>query len=141
MVLNEYEKQAQDFLGRFNMRFSVKKLETVDHFPDEEDAGYNGLRWKYQFTLKRVNGKRFTFIFYDSISNYMDGVEPTAYDALSCLNLDSYIPDNFQVFCDNAGYNSDSIKANRIYKRVDKFARRINAFFTTEELEALREVN
>lgn len=136
-----YDARAERFLNRFGLRFSVKKLEAVDHFPGEEDKGFNGLRWKYQASLKRSEGNRFTFIFYDSINNYDKGLEPSAYDVLSCLSFDSHCDEDFEDFCDNCGYNSDSIKAKATWRKCLKFSKRVNAFFTIEELEELREID
>jgi hypothetical protein len=51
--------------------------------------------------------------------------------------LDAY---SFQDWCDNTGYDSDSIKAKGIYDLCDSIGRAISRTFTKEEIETLREL-
>ena len=94
------------------------------------------------------NGKKTSFTFGDSLQNGYDGKTPESnpeeyrQTILDCLVSDSYTPENFNEFCSEYGYNEDSRKAFKTYKRVIKQAEKINKVFSTEDLEALyNEVN
>jgi len=66
------------------------------------------------------------------------GKEPSAYDVLACLT--TYDPEDFQNFCDNFGYDKDSIKANKIYLAVVNEWNNLKAIYSDEELEKLGEI-
>lgn len=66
--------------------------------------------------------------------------KPSAYDVFSCVSSDSTCPDSFAEFCDSFGYDRDSRKALSTFKRCLKFSRRINAFFSVEELAQLQAI-
>jgi len=52
-------------------------------------------------------------------------------DILYSLFLDSQAgAESFDDFCDNFGYNNDSIKANDIYKACQKNAKKVKTFIT-----------
>lgn len=65
-------------------------------------------------------------------------VAPTAYNVLACI--EKYIPEDFQDFCDNYGYDNDSISAKKIFKKVQKQALRINSLYNDEEMQELMEI-
>ena len=72
--------------------------------------------------------------------------EPTPYDVLACLtksevkHSDSTEEENFEDFCSDFGYNSDSIKAEKIYKAVCKEWDNVKMLWSDEEIEKLGEV-
>lgn len=138
--MTEYNKQAQDFLKKFNLKFSATYLSHESNPLWNEDH----YRPKYRIRISRIQTTRkprsLTFIFWDSIAHDQEGKRPTAYDALSCLSSDQYCPDNFEAFCSEYGYSDDSIKAMKLFKACDKFAKRIRRFFTNQELEELSEI-
>ncbi len=136
--VSEYDKQAEAFLNHWNLSVIITHL---DNNPPswDEDQGHNRLR--YRITIKRKDRhKSLTFIFWDSIANAEKGERPTAYDVLACASADSNDPGTFEDFCGEFGYDTDSRKAEGIYKRVKKFADRLNAFFSEAELEELQEI-
>jgi hypothetical protein len=65
---------------------------------------------------------------------------PSAYDVLACISGDAYTPETFADFCAEYGYESDSIKALQQFRRCDRFAKRLRAFFTEAELTELSEI-
>lgn len=64
---------------------------------------------------------------------------PTAYDLLASIT--KYDPDTFENFCSEFGYDTDSRKAEKTYFAVQEEWNKVRKFFTTEELEKLREIN
>jgi hypothetical protein len=55
--------------------------------------------------------------------------------------MDGNCPQTFEDFCAEYGYDEDSRKAERTFRTCADFARRINAFFTADELEKLAELD
>ncbi len=62
----------------------------------------------------------------------------SAYDLLSCLQKDD--PGTFEQFCGDFGYDTDSRRAEQTYQAVRDEWRKVQSFFTAEELQALQEV-
>lgn len=66
---------------------------------------------------------------------------PTAADVLRSLILDaSAIDESFSDWCDNFGYDSDSIKALNTYNACCEIGKKLRKFFTRAEMETLREM-
>lgn len=66
------------------------------------------------------------------------GTPPTPYDVLSCL--EKYPVYDFEDFCSNYGYDTDSRKAYKTYKAVKRESENVHILFNEEELELLREI-
>ena len=113
----------------------------------------SSLATKYNKELLKVNiEKGLTPIESDFISNngwskslYVGGscfaVSPTAASVLYSLLLDyDYAYELFEDFCDNLGYDQDSIKALEIYKACQKNAKQLKEVFTYSQLNVIREL-
>ena len=85
--MNEYEKEAIEFLNKYNAKMTIEQLEVVDRFPTDDQA--TGNRYKYRITIKR-DGKSYSFPFYDSINNYLNNERPNAYDIWHVLKNTKY---------------------------------------------------
>lgn len=129
--INEYEKQANDFLKATNTSFHTSYKRHDYYFPDDKEA-----RDIYYITLKN-SSHRYRFTFGQSISN--TGITPTAYDVLTALT--KYDPYSFENFCADYGYDCDSRKAEGIYKAVCKEWENVNKLFTSEQIELLQEIS
>lgn len=66
------------------------------------------------------------------------GTSPTAYDVLTCLEKYGY--EDFEDFYANLGYDTDSRKAEKIYKAVQKEYDNVCKLWSDEEIEQLREI-
>ncbi len=134
-TINEYAKQAQDFLQStgVNLRIRLSNTKTAPWDKRDEDRNH------YLVTLSR-KGQRMTFDFFGSINDAASGREPNSYDVLSCISSDYYTPDSFAEFCGEYGYDQDSITALKMFKRCDRFAKRLQAFFTEQEAQQLSEI-
>lgn len=64
---------------------------------------------------------------------------PTEYDVLSCLT--HYDPYTLEDFCDCYGYDTDSIRANELYKDVVNEWQNVCILWSDEEIEILREIS
>lgn len=66
--------------------------------------------------------------------------KPSNKDIMSTLLLDaSAIDESFSDWCDNYGYDSDSIKAFNIYQQCCNTAKELSKLFTRAEIENMRE--
>jgi hypothetical protein len=132
-TISSYEQQALDFLTKFGIKFSFKFITYDYHFEGDKEP-----RNIYQCTFSRER-KKLNIRFGQSINNTEKGIEPRAYDLLACITKND--PGSFENFCGDFGYDSDSRKAEKTYKAVMKEWKSVEAFFSTEEIEALQEIN
>ena len=129
--MENYQEQATKFLKDTNTRFKVKYFDYAYYFPQDKEQ-----REIYKVTLKTPKGS-YTFKFGQSISN--QGQEPTPYDVLACLT--KYEVGNFEQFCSEFGYDTDSRTAERTFKSVVKEWENISRIYTAEQITLLQEIN
>jgi hypothetical protein len=124
-----YQKQAQKFANKHNVKLSILGAEYRRYFPEDKDP-------RHVFKCRLIRGRRqYTFTFGQSIN--AGGVAPTMYDILACLT--KYDPETFAAFCASYGYDEDSRTAERIYKAVCKEWRAVERLFS-DILEDLQEI-
>ena len=105
--LNEYDKQAREFLNRNGLRLTLGEGEITQKWGD--------MRIAYKCRL--YNGyKSYGFMFYDSVLNFKKNEEPTEYDILACLN--GYDVGTFDEFCNEYGYSP--INDSKNYKEAQE---------------------
>lgn len=164
MDAGEYEKAGQQFLKDTNTTFRVEFLRHGKHFHDETDTRdiYNAIferggrivsfefgnsviasgRWSCWNGKQRVKTndekefKRLGGLAYCTPNK--DFKEPTAYDVLTCLVKEDF--KDLKDFCDTFGYDTDSIKANEVYKGVKEEYYKVCMLWNEEELDVLREI-
>ena len=91
-------------------------------------------RFIFNCTLTRKRQK-FTLDFGQSIA--AEDTPPTMYDILTCLT--KHNPETFEDFCNEYGYNTDSINAQKTYKAVKREFNGVNRLFN-DILEQLQEI-
>jgi hypothetical protein len=177
--MNEYIKQATDFLTKTNTTLVVEYLRHGKHFEDDKEN-----RDIYECTLKRgdrqymfefgqslngsgffyMRGKRRTeidrkYLLAEYKKNLMHHIgiesardfnpsnksdyihypkEPNAYDIFACMQ--KYDIGTFEDFCTEFGYDTDSKKAEKIYKAVEHEYIKLCSLFSPEEMEELQEI-
>lgn len=132
--MDNYEKQANDFLKETNTTFRV--------------VSYNGTKtegnWTYDSWTVRLtrNGKNWTLPFKMGIGH--KGEEPTAYDVLACV--EKYDVESFEDFCDSYGYdiyNEDyddyNKESKKIYEAVHREYNKVLEMFE-DVLDKLRDI-
>jgi len=142
---SKHEQAANEFLFQTKAEIKADFKRIGKHFADDQDE-----RPIYEITISR--GKRnFTFDFGDSIAHLeeaqkhdkpietLQGETPTNYNILACLQ--KYDVGNFENFCSEFGYDSDSRKAEKIYKAVKNEFQNLQTLFSDDEMEVLQEIN
>jgi hypothetical protein len=95
-------------------------LEWADANPHMDGMPAGSTHWKV--TLRRKGGRRMTVYFSMGPAHTS---EPEAAEVLDCLASDASGYDNarsFEDWCSEYGYDSDSRKAERTYKTIDRSA-------------------
>ena len=133
--MNEYDKQAENFLNDTGTEFKAKYLKNGLHFPDDKDE-----RDIYNITLTRKERNfKWTFKFGQSLHSSYFKTKPTAYDVLAGLIKCDL--DTFKEFCSSYGYDEDSRKAEKIYKAVVEEWNKITRLWDAEVIKKLQEIN
>lgn len=131
---SQYDIQAEQFLLKHGIKLRIT-------LSDSKPAPWDTAGHHYRVTLSKKSGGRVTFDFWGSVADMRAGKAPSEYGVLACLSSDVNIPETFEDFCSDLGYEQDSIKALQTFKRCLSFSKRLRAFFTTDEIEALQEIN
>jgi len=128
---NEYDIQAETFLKKHGIKFHASYI-THDSM-DWDDKNTTRDIWRLSLTRGR---KRYSTRFGQSIAEC--GKEPRAYSLLTCITKND--PGTLSDFCSEFGYDTDSRRAEKTYKAVLKDWKRVEAFFSPEEIAELQEV-
>lgn len=135
MTTNNYQKQGAEFMKTTVTKMIVKFSGHKRYFDDDKQS-----RDVFRITLKN-NAHKYDFNFGQSINDSTGNGDnkPTYYDILVCLT--KYPVYDFEDFCSEYGYDTDSRKAYKTYKAVKREWENVNKLFTEEQLELLREIN
>ena len=83
--------------------------------------------------------KRMSWDFNPKYDKIHKPVAPDAYSVLSCLT--KYDPGDFENFCADFGYDTDSKKAEKTYNAVFDEWLNMQRLFSNDELEAMSEIS
>lgn len=164
--MSRYEKQANDFLEKTGTTFKAEFIAHKKHFQDDEDERdvylitfeKNGRAKTLEFgqslncsgqwiaylpkgEREYINDKKRAISLKSKgvqVSKNKDFEIPNAYGVLSVIVKED--PDTFDVFCSNFGYDTDSRKAEVIYKAVMNEWDKVQMLWSEKELELLREI-
>ena len=104
----------------------------IGYDTDSNMAKMNTYKCKLTYNNKSMN---FNYSIVISLTKNDITIDNCLYSLL--LDADS-IDYTFNEFCDNFGYNHDSMKANKIYKACIKTSKQLNRLFNADELKQLR---
>lgn len=144
-----YEKQAEEFLKKHNIQFN--QIECGVTRTVVNGRVYPQLQYFCVLTDYHQGGKYIAIKFTTSVLNTEElqkfrktdelrkhhGV--SAYGFLACITKND--PGTFKEFCQEFGYDEDSIKTLNIYKDVLAEWEQVKNFFTETELQELQEIN
>lgn len=118
-------------LKQFVSKHGIKIVsDYADSNPNMPDARYPMNHYRVTLTRRNEDKKRRQMTLYFSMGTGIKG-EPTADDVLDCLASDSAGIENardFDDWCADYGYDSDSRSAERTYKACERQAKRLEKF-------------
>ena len=133
-------KQIDKISNRIKVRFVDDGFRPYFNPSDES-------RQVYKVYLS-FNGKKTMFTYGDSIANSTEGKSPCynvitnqeyKNDILDCITRDYYSEcENFDDFCTEFGYDSDSRKSYKVYKAVKRQSEKLHKVFTNADIDQLR---
>ena len=170
MIMNEYVKQANDFLTKAN---AICKIELGGVSRNENWKEKEKRNW-YDVTITTPKGTM-SFVFWDSIHNteismmtleqYVEKKLRRRFEDMSYADkkkaevqlqklkdeakpnaysvlacLQKYDVGTFEDFCSEFGYDEDSRTAERVYIAVIKEYKDLTRIFTEEQMEELCEI-
>lgn len=168
--MNEYIKQAQKFLNRTGVEFKAEFLKNDFHFKADKDKrdiyictltrGSRSASFEFGTSImdsqyyqdKNIKGRTYTLNGgcrtggysindikkYSSYITLVKGVKPNEYDLLACLQ--KYDVGTFEDFCNEFGYDEDSITAEKTYKAVIEEYYKVCMIFSDNEMEELHKI-
>lgn len=129
----DYEKKMNEILKRNGIKVNIIYIRRSTCNWDKEN-----LHDYYKVTLTRGN-KTITFDYFASIINTEEHKKPSNYDVVSCLEW--YEIYDFEDFCLNFGYDTDSIKALNTYLECQKQQKELFNIIPEENIkEEIREI-
>ena len=140
LCIDYSEKPAMLMLLLAKLDISVKFTGIKEYFNDKKE------RLTGQFRIIRDNEViifDFGFSLYDTEifnSTYKDKQEffnNLLYNCLCSCKSDYYIPSDFEEFCSEFGYNSDSIKDKKLWEKCLKQSNKLQKIFSENEIECL----
>jgi hypothetical protein len=152
LCIDYSEKPAMLMLLLAKLDISIKFTGIKDHFNDGEE------RLTGQFKIKRDNKviifdfgfslhdtETFNSIYFDSGIKLLSIIyrdkqkffNSLLYNCLCSCKLDYYISIDFEEFCSEFGYNSDSIKDKKLWERCLKQSNKLQKIFKKSEIECL----
>ena len=130
---SEHPEKLKSLLGE--LKVSIKDMGKKKYFPDDKEE-----RRVLEITLER-SGRSISFEFGQSI---VDTEKPLhklesglLYDVLVCCGVEYYIPTAFSEFCDEFGYNHDSIRNRETFINCKEQQSKLEQIFSDDEIDCL----
>ena len=144
--MTETLKTTAEFIAEHQITMTATRTDSNPNMADSRDMDH----WICKFERRELTGKRYNarkdgsavvarMQAHFSMGYGHKGAEPTAKDVLDCLASDasSIEWDTFEAWADNMGYDSDSRKAERIYKAVERGSAKLKRFLGDALYDAL----
>ena len=166
LKLNDQQIEIAEYLKEINVNYSVRYASNNEH--DEEwpcdlwrasfndktfdfktglghrktvSVGIKNAYKKYFDLIGGFSGEVFRVISESNPTKRLAAFAPQAADVLYCLLLDMQAHESsLDDWCNDFGYDSDSIKAKTIYDACNSIYFDMMAIFTNEQIEALNEL-
>jgi len=152
--MNVYDKQAETFLRAHDLTFAIERAVPNECPPFCDEGHEHGDKW-WVSLLRNEKADKLCFPFWDSKHDKdlrassperRDPEKrraqkgPYAYDVLACISGAVSYPETFEAFCSEYAYSEDSRKAERFFVVCLEFSKKLQAFFTAEELDDLSQI-
>ena len=121
---------TNEFCKKHQIMIKYSQVDSNPHMPNNSMT-----HWKV--TLKH-GGRQMTLTF--SKGSGHKGVPPSAPEVLECLKSDFFLAGyDFEDWCSDLGYETDSRRAEKIYKACDRQSRKLEKFLGDDLLDELME--
>lgn len=131
-----YDIQAETFLKKNNITFKAVLIGKKCPLWCDGKEHIHGK--EHRATFRKKGSKSLSLPFWNSMIDAENGKTPTAYDVFSAITKND--PGRYEDFCSEYGLDTDSRTAEKTYKAVAKEWKKVQAFFTEEEIEQLQEI-
>jgi hypothetical protein len=131
------KKQYSNTYYTVNPREAIKK--EIERFPNSRLASIARHISQGGVQIKKNTGDHDVRAYVAMIGKY-NRPDPAGFLYCMISDMDCGEYSSFQDFCDNLGYDNDSIKALETYQACQQGARKFRQVVTTAEVEKLREV-
>ena len=125
----------------FNFGTSLKTTEDFFIYLIDKTTYWDYMDWKkhFKYPARVIKDEEVLKHLIPLISKHKEKINaPSAYDVLACLT--KYDPDTFEEFCYSYGYDTDSRKAEKIYKAVCEEWVNVQKIWTDSEIEEMQEI-
>lgn len=149
---SENPEALEKVLREGSLSIQAVQLGTFEYFEGDKEK-----RDVYEIIIKR-NGKTIAFRYGDSIQNtrlnksvtlwcetpkerairagkIKEMRESSLYSILACIQAEYYCADTFEDFCEDFGYDTDSLKAEKTFRNCREQSKKLQSIFTSEEME------
>lgn len=123
-----------EFIKNNNVTMTFEQADSNPYISDMPSGSNH-----YKVTIKK-NGKQFTTYYSQGPAIYHG---PEIEDVLNCLALDSLSFENardFEDFANEFGYDTDSRRAEKIYRACEKTSKSMHRLFSDYQLEELYQI-
>jgi len=123
---------------RFTFNFGQSIVHSGEYilFPSQERVHLKKSTYGSHQSIKQIKG--FGMLNNGNSKKNKDFKIPSAYDILACLQ--KYDVGSFETFCADFGYETDSRKAERVYKAVLNEWNNVKMLYSDSEIEMLGEI-
>jgi hypothetical protein len=137
------EENKQHFLELMEEKGVDVQLSKMSHIKKETRGGIEGAENTYRVCISRKGKDRsICFTFSNSISNTVNGVDPSLYDILASIKLKkSACEGDFYKFCKDLGYDPSTKRDYKIYQKTSKILDSLKAIFDENEISAFPSFN
>jgi hypothetical protein len=138
----EYTEYQDSFKALLKeLTIEIKPIGNAIDYEEYKDWSANEYmnqeRIVYLVKIKR-NNKQISFKFCDSYYNALEHKRPDLYSILASIGSEYDLNDtSFEDFCNEFGYNTDSKRAEKIYKNWVAHNDKLNKIFNPEDIEVL----
>lgn len=132
--MTDYERIAKDFCKKHGVTVAFRFLGNATNRLWDETV----IRPHYRVTIKTTRGQM-TVDFWDSLYSLTHDEKPTEYEIFSCL--EKYEVCDFYEWCTEYGYNTDSRRAERLWRLCRRQWASVQRVFTDDQIAELREIN
>ena len=132
-MIDTERKTLAAFIEENGIRMSAER---VGSNPNMDDARDGSSHWRCRFRSSKFRG---SMTIYFTMGSALVG-PPSAADVLDCLASDAVGFENarsFEEWCGEYGYDTDSRRAERTYRAVERQSERLRKFLGESAYQAL----